>query len=280
MPTCSRPTSRANFSGANLTDATVKRSALQGTILAGATLTGIVSGGKITGTPASLPPHWVLVGTTVRYLVGSTADPANADLYGTNLADTDLADANLSNANLTFANLTGADLSGATLTGVTWSDTTCPGGTNSNNDGGTPVSTTSVDPTSAGQECCRPRHQGSYCVTSETGASASRTTRSSEHAAKVGSLRGVPNPDDVKDVLSVIGLYEDGDEDVNNALIDEETGLDPTTVDEVLDYLWRSDQIEAIMTLGPRHPSLDDIRRVLPDRERLWGEDGRRQSPQ
>ena len=31
-------------------------------------------------------------------------------------------------------------------------------------------------------------------------------------------------------------------------------GLDPTTVDEVLDYSWKSDQIEAIMTLGGRHP--------------------------
>jgi len=87
----------------------------------------------------------------------------------------------------------------------------------------------------------------------------------------------VPDPDDVKDVLAVIGLYEDGDEDCNNALLDAETQLDPKTVDQVLDYLWKTDQIEAIMTLGGRHPSLDGIRRVLPDRERLWGADGRYQ---
>ena len=43
--------------------------------------------------------------------------------------------------------------------------------------------------------------------------------------------------EDAKDVLAVIGLHEDADEDCNNALIDHETGLDSTTVDEVLDHL-------------------------------------------
>ena len=73
----------------------------------------------------------------------------------------------------------------------------------------------------------------------------------------------------MKDVLAVIGLYEDGDEDCNNALLDHETGLDPAAVDEVLNFLWQSDQIEGILTLGGRNPSLDDIRRVVPDRPRL-----------
>ena len=85
------------------------------------------------------------------------------------------------------------------------------------------------------------------------------------------------DPEDVKDVLAIIGLYEDGDEDCNNALIDHETGMAPETVDDVLDYLWRADRIEGIMTLGGRNPSLDSIRRVLPGRERLWGVDGRYQ---
>lgn len=127
----------ADLSSVNLTDATLKRSELQGTVLAGATLTGVVSGGAITGTPASLPPGWALVGAHVRYLVGPTANLTSADFYGANLAGTDLADANLSSANLTFANLTGANLSGANLSGVIWSDTICPDGTNSNNDGET-----------------------------------------------------------------------------------------------------------------------------------------------
>jgi hypothetical protein len=83
------------------------------------------------------------------------------------------------------------------------------------------------------------------------------------------------DPEDVKDVLAVVGLYEDGNEDCNNAVLDVETGLDPTTVDEVLEHHWESGQIEGILTLGGRNPSLDSLRRVLPDRDRLWGDDGR-----
>jgi len=83
------------------------------------------------------------------------------------------------------------------------------------------------------------------------------------------------NPEDVEDVLAVIGLHEDGDEDCNNALIDHETGLASSVVDEILEYLWKSDQIEGVMIVGGRNPSLDDLRRVLPAREPLWGDEGR-----
>ena len=62
------------------------------------------------------------------------------------------------------------------------------------------------------------------------------------------------DPDDVKDVLAVIGLDEDGTQDCNNAVLDHETGLTSATVDEVLEYLWKSDQIEGILTLGVGAP--------------------------
>ena len=93
----------------------------------------------------------------------------------------------------------------------------------------------------------------------------------------LGRVYDVVDPEAVKDVLAVIGLYEDSDRDCNNALIDHETGLRSATVDEVLEDLWRTERIEGIMTLGGRNPSLDSIRRVLPDRERLWGDEGRYQ---
>ena len=93
----------------------------------------------------------------------------------------------------------------------------------------------------------------------------------------LGRVYDVVDLDAVKDVLAVVGLYEDSDRDCNNAPIDHETGLDPATVDQVLEYLWQIERIEGIMTLGGRNPSLDSIRRVLPDRERLWGDDGRYQ---
>jgi hypothetical protein len=54
--------------------------------------------------------------------------------------------------------------------------------------------------------------------------------------------------DDEKDILAVIGLHEDSDGDCNNEPLDRETGLDPEIVDQVLDSLWKFDQIEGIFT--------------------------------
>ena len=54
-----------------------------------------------------------------------------------NWAYMDLSFADLSFADLSNANLSNADLSNAYLTGVYWNDTTCPDGTNSDNNGDT-----------------------------------------------------------------------------------------------------------------------------------------------
>lgn len=79
-------------------------------------------------------------------LVGANLQDANlnkvqlqshAQLSYANLHDANLHGADLTGANLTGADLTGANLHRADLTGVIWSNTTCPDGTNSNNDGGT-----------------------------------------------------------------------------------------------------------------------------------------------
>jgi uncharacterized protein YjbI with pentapeptide repeats len=61
---------------------------------------------------------------------------SGANLTGASLAQADLWGANLTGANLTNANLQGADLTGANLTDVIWSNTTCPDGTLSDNNGG------------------------------------------------------------------------------------------------------------------------------------------------
>src|SRR5664279_4318630 len=112
---------------------------------------------------------------------------------------------------------------------------------------------------------------------SSRGCWTSTSTSVEDSDVLLGRVYDVVDLDAVKDVLAVVGLYEDSDRDCNNALIDHETGLDPATVDQVLEYLWQGERIEGIMTLGGRNPSLDSIRRVLPDRERLWGDDGRYQ---
>ena len=87
-------------------------------------------------------------------LVGANLSGANlsgAYLESLNLSNANLSNANLSGANLTFVNLTGANLTGANMLSiicgdysqygvlVVWQNTTCPDGTNSDNDGGTCV---------------------------------------------------------------------------------------------------------------------------------------------
>ena len=148
----------ANLQGADLADAVFTKADINYVDLTDTDLSGavfdsedpslsdyIISGG-VTGTPSVFPVDFNLVD---GYLVGpvanlTAADLSAADLAGQDLLDTNLSDANLTNANLSSANFTGANLAGATATGTNftsavWSNTTCPDGTNSNNDSGTCV---------------------------------------------------------------------------------------------------------------------------------------------
>ncbi|TCB98597.1 hypothetical protein E0H26_08065 [Micromonospora zingiberis] len=63
--------------------------------------------------------------------VQPTADLRGARLVDAYLRDADLRNAKLDHADLTNADLTGADLTGASINGVVWRNTTCPDGTNS-----------------------------------------------------------------------------------------------------------------------------------------------------
>jgi uncharacterized protein YjbI with pentapeptide repeats len=78
-----------------------------------------------------------LTGADLQSATLTSAELTDADLDGANLVDATLTRSELQDANLTDADLLGASLKRAGLTGVVWSDTTCPDGTNSNNDGGT-----------------------------------------------------------------------------------------------------------------------------------------------
>jgi streptogramin lyase len=78
-----------------------------------------------------------LIGASLQGAHLQEANLGNAQLQYAHLEGAHLQGADLSGANLTGADLSGAHLGGATLTGVVWSNTTCPDGTNSNNDGGT-----------------------------------------------------------------------------------------------------------------------------------------------
>ena len=65
------------------------------------------------------------------------SDLSNANLTYANLGGADLRFSDLSNAYLRDAYMYGADLSGVDLTGVYWYSTTCPDGTNSDDNGNT-----------------------------------------------------------------------------------------------------------------------------------------------
>ncbi len=86
-----------------------------------------------------------------------------------------------------------------------------------------------------------------------------------------------PDSDEIRDILRTIELYED-DEVCDSATIVVETGLDRATVDYVLEYLWREDQIECRTMKNGDQTMLTGIRWVLPERSRRWGERGRYES--
>jgi hypothetical protein len=100
----------ANLSGASLSSANLRDANLSGANLSNASLNGAdLEGANMNG----------------------------ADLSGANLRDADLRDATLNSADLSGANLTDADLILAFLSGANWNNTTCPDGTNSDDNGGT-----------------------------------------------------------------------------------------------------------------------------------------------
>jgi len=135
--------SNSEFVGANLTNANLDGDNLAGSDVQDAIFTGVswtaVESGGITGTPAALPAHWTI---SDGYLIGPDDGLVSANLAGANLTGADLAGADLYLGSLAGANLTDADFQGASLdlvdlTGAIWSDTSCPDGSNSDNDGGT-----------------------------------------------------------------------------------------------------------------------------------------------
>ena len=97
------------YPGINLADCDLSNSDLSGVNLDGANLTGA---------------NLMFVNLTGASLLN--ANLAGALVNGANLTNADLSNADLSNANMTRAD----------LTGVTWSNTACPDGTNSDDNGG------------------------------------------------------------------------------------------------------------------------------------------------
>lgn len=106
-----------NYSGADLSSLDISGSNMQN---------GIFNGTNFTGSS----------------LAGNNAPNAslqNANFTNANLSGATFQGSNFTGANFTGANLKGANFKSAIVTNVIWSNTVCPDGTNSNNDGGSCV---------------------------------------------------------------------------------------------------------------------------------------------
>ena len=85
----------------------------------------------------------IFTGATVDDTGFEDTNLTNADFSGDNLDGSNLTDADLSGTEFVNANLQNTTFTGTTgdattdVTGVTWLDTTCPDGTNSNEDNDT-----------------------------------------------------------------------------------------------------------------------------------------------
>ena len=73
----------------------------------------------------------------LKYANLSGAFLRSSNFSSANLIGADLSDSELHESDMSYADLTGANLNNADLTGVYWKYTTCPDGTNSNNNGDT-----------------------------------------------------------------------------------------------------------------------------------------------
>lgn len=67
--------------------------------------------------------------------------------------------------------------------------------------------------------------------------------------------------EDIMTILRVIELYED-DQICDAPILVVESGFDRWEVDEILDQLWREDQIECRAMTSGNEPMLTGIRRV------------------
>lgn len=114
----------ADLTKADLTGALLYGSTLSGTNLTAALMTRVTSGGVV-GSPAALPPGWMVANGN---LVGPGAWLQNMDLSGAQLAGVDLTEANLTGVTFAGADLTGAVLIRSVVTGVIWGDAICPDG--------------------------------------------------------------------------------------------------------------------------------------------------------
>jgi hypothetical protein len=144
-PNCANLTPGANLQYCNLTKANLEGLNLAGADFWGAKLVdqnfgGADLAGALFGGDTQTQSDLTGVDFSNANLTGALLD--GTYLYTVSFNGADLTDAGLSGATLIFVDFSGANLTGSDLVQadvlrfLTWSNTTCPDGSNSNNDGG------------------------------------------------------------------------------------------------------------------------------------------------
>lgn len=160
--------SGGDFSNSNLTNANLEEVELLDAILDGANLTGVeldliirnypyqglyeyrrISARNLTACPASLQsppytctngslvgPYMTLDGIDFTGMDLSDRDLKRASMRAVILVNVDLSETDMHHVDFTDANLTGANVAGADFYETVWSNTVCPDGTSSNDNGG------------------------------------------------------------------------------------------------------------------------------------------------
>lgn len=124
-----------DFSHVNLYGATLSNADLSNTIFIAATLNSSIHNAEADNANFS---NSNMRGVDLRNSNLSGSIMTNVNLLQSYLVEANFLNVDLTNANLTEANFTGAINVDTTIrTGVIWSNTTCPDGTNSDDNGGT-----------------------------------------------------------------------------------------------------------------------------------------------
>lgn len=104
-----------NFQNANLSQSNLSQTQLDGSDFTNANFSGV----------------------SVKISSAIGANFTNVNFTGAFLNASNFQNANFTNANLTNANLSGSNMDGTIRTGIVWSNTLCPEGTNSDDNGNT-----------------------------------------------------------------------------------------------------------------------------------------------
>ena len=127
----------ADLEGASLCGADFGYANLMGAYLVRSSWYCYYLSNDFSSSSGDIPPSINFQEANLKYANLSGAFLRSSNFSSANLIGADLSHSELHESDMSYADLTGANLNDADLTGVYWKYTTCPDGTNSNNNGNT-----------------------------------------------------------------------------------------------------------------------------------------------